>query len=213
MTSLALPGGRCFLFRRSVSRLWQRQRTTTVNDETDTNSKSSATSIGDSDLPLSHVSAAGRLQMVDVSEKRASLRRAVASASVNMPVSTLNKLCNSGLAKSSCQELMVAAQLAGIQAAKQTALLLPLCHTLPLTHVQVKVWPCEQSSSVKVRAEVTCVGNTGVEMEALTAAAIASLTVYDTCKSAGHVGLVISQVRLEEKSGGKSGTYTRAELD
>jgi cyclic pyranopterin phosphate synthase len=138
---------------------------------------------------LSHVDSEGRLKMVDTTAKSNSARRAVASANVLMSPDTLTALREHRSPKGDPLE---AARLAGIMAAKRTAELIPLCHPLPLTHIDI-------------RAELT---HTGVEMEALTAVSVASLTIYDMCKAL-EKGITISEIRLERKSGGKSGDYVR----
>ena len=152
---------------------------------------------------LTHFDERGNAHMVDVGAKEITERVAVARASVRMQPATLKLIATKKAAKG---DVLAVAQLAGIMAAKRTPDLIPLCHPLALTSVQV-VLRCEPAtSSVEIEATCRLRGKTGVEMEALTAASVAALTVYDMCKSADR-GMVISEVRLMHKSGGKSGTY------
>jgi cyclic pyranopterin phosphate synthase len=141
--------------------------------------------------------------MVDVTEKPPTFRRAVAESFVQLSRSTLSMLAQGKLPKGNALET---ARLAGILAAKRTPDLIPLCHPLLLTHVDVKATP--QKQGVHFLATVSCSGNTGVEMEALTAASVAALTLYDMVKAV-EKGAVIERVQLMEKSGGKSGIYQR----
>lgn len=152
---------------------------------------------------LTHVDTAGRARMVDVSEKAASSRRAVAESFIRLSRRTLLLLSRGRLPKGNALET---ARLAGIQAAKRTPDLIPLCHPLLLTHVDVDAEP--RRDGVRFLASVSCTGNTGVEMEALTAASVAALTLYDMVKAV-EKGATIEKVRLLEKSGGKSGLYKR----
>lgn len=150
---------------------------------------------------LSHYDAAGRASMVDVSAKQPTKRTAQASAFVAMSSEVLEGL--PGNAKGNPLEV---ARLAGIMAAKRTSELIPMCHPLPLSHVDVHTHLCDDG--VAIISEVTTTGVTGVEMEALVAASVAALTVYDMCKALDK-GIEIRQVVLEKKSGGKSGDYIR----
>ena len=152
---------------------------------------------------LSHVDEAGRVAMVDTSAKPATARRAVASACVLMSPETVAALRAHRTPKGDPLET---ARLAGIMAAKRTAELIPLCHTLPLAHVEVRA--TLEDSGVYLEAEAATDAQTGVEMEALTAAAVAALTVYDMCKAV-EKGMTITEVRLERKTGGKSGGWER----
>ncbi len=140
--------------------------------------------------------------MVDVSEKTATKREAEASAFVAMDSAVMAALPNNPKG-----DPLEVARLAGIMAAKRTAELIPLCHPLPLAHVDVHARVCE--NGVAITSKVTTTGVTGVEMEALVAASVAALTVYDMCKAIDK-GIEIRDVRLESKSGGKSGAYFRA---
>ena len=141
--------------------------------------------------------------MVDTGNKEITSRRAVASARVLMSVATVSALREHRTPKGDPLE---AARLAGIMAAKRTADLIPLCHPLPLTHVDVQA--TVEESGVLLQAEVTTNAQTGVEMEALTAVSVAALTVYDMCKAL-EKAMTITDVRLESKTGGKSGDYVR----
>ena len=150
---------------------------------------------------LSHYDQSGRARMVDVSAKTASVRQAEASAFVLMSTAVLDSL-----GRNPKGDPLETARLAGIMAAKKTAELIPLCHPLPLSHIDVELRQCENgiaiSSSVKTTAE------TGVEMEALVAASVAALTVYDMCKALDK-GIEIREIVLQHKSGGKGGDYIR----
>ena len=152
---------------------------------------------------LSHVDEEGRVRMVDTSDKMPTTRNAVASARVLMAPDTVSALREHRTPKGDPLE---AARLAGIMAAKRTAGLIPLCHPLPLTHVEVKATLAD--FGVSIETSVSTNAQTGVEMEALTSAAIAALTIYDMCKALDK-GITISDVRLERKTGGKSGDYVR----
>jgi cyclic pyranopterin phosphate synthase len=152
---------------------------------------------------LTHFDAAGRAAMVDVSDKAETRREATAAARIVMRPETL-ALIMSGTAKKG--DVLGVARLAGIMAAKRTADLIPLCHPLPLSAVTLDLVPDEASSAVEITATVRTTGRTGVEMEALTAASIAALTVYDMCKAVDR-GMVIEGLRVLAKSGGASGDW------
>ena len=154
---------------------------------------------------FSHVNAAGEANMVDVSAKADSRRRAVARCIVRMQPATLNAILEQDIKKG---EVFAVARIAGIQGAKRCSDLIPLCHPLPLSKVQVD-FEVVGSDAVQITTECIVTGKTGVEMEALTAASVAALTIYDMCKALDK-GMVIEQIRLVSKSGGKSGDYTRA---
>ena len=141
--------------------------------------------------------------MVDTSAKEATVRRAVASARVLMSPGTVEAVRARRTPKGDPLET---ARVAGIMAAKRTSELIPLCHPLPLTHVDVRAELDDEG--VRIEAEAATMAQTGVEMEALTAAAVAALTVYDMCKAVER-GITITDVRLEEKTGGKSGAWKR----
>jgi cyclic pyranopterin monophosphate synthase len=152
---------------------------------------------------LTHLDSKGRARMVDVTEKPVTSRRAVAESFIRLSRKTMFLLRSGKLPKGNAIET---ARLAGIQAAKRTPDLIPLCHPLLLTHVDVEAEP--SAAGVRFIAGVSCAGNTGVEMEALTAASVAALTLYDMVKAV-EKGATIEKVRLLEKSGGKSGLYRR----
>jgi cyclic pyranopterin phosphate synthase len=141
--------------------------------------------------------------MVDVGAKPKTERVAVATARVRMKPATARRIVQGKLEKG---DVLAAAQLAGVMAAKRTPDLVPLCHPISLSGVEVEVWT--RGAGVDVRTEVKTVDRTGVEMEALTAAAAAALTVYDMCKSIDR-GMVVESLQLEHKSGGRSGTWER----
>ena len=157
-------------------------------------------------IGLSHVGAEGEARMVDVSAKEATSRVAVAEGRVRMLPATLAAI-RMGDAKKG--DVIGAARLAGIMAAKKTADLIPLCHPLALSKIAVDIVPDEALTGLLVSAEARCVGQTGVEMEALTAVAVACLTIYDMAKAIDR-GMTIEGLRLVEKRGGKSGDW-RAE--
>ena len=155
-------------------------------------------------MELSHTDEQGNARMVDVSAKGDTLRKAVASAFIRMQPETLARIQSGGIAKG---DVFATARIAGIMAAKRTPELIPLCHPIPLTFVGVELVP-EPPDGVGIIATVEAMYKTGVEMEALTAASVAALTVYDMCKAVDR-GMQIERVQLEHKSGGKSGTYQR----
>jgi cyclic pyranopterin phosphate synthase len=148
---------------------------------------------------LSHYDSHGRIRMVDVSEKAETERRAVASVLVKMNAQTLRMI-----RRNPKGDPLQIARIAGIAAAKRTAELIPLCHPLLLSHIDVEAELCKNGILISARTRTT--GPTGVEMEAMTAAAVAALTVYDMCKALDR-GIEITRLRLLEKSGGKSGNY------
>ena len=152
---------------------------------------------------LTHVDAEGRSRMVDVTGKQQTHRMARAEAFVEMSAPTLKLLRSNALPKGNPLET---ARIAGIQAAKKTSELIPLCHPLPLTHVDVSIRIVK--GGAKLEATASTKAETGVEMEALTAAAVAALTLYDMCKAV-EKGITIGKVRLVEKTGGKSGRWVR----
>ena len=152
---------------------------------------------------LTHFDERGNAHMVDVGDKDVTERVATAKASVVMQPATLALIRDKKAAKG---DVLAVAQLAGIMAAKKTPDLIPLCHPLALTSVQVSLTLDEKRNAVVIEATCKLKGKTGVEMEALTAASVAALTVYDMCKAVDR-GMVIEQVKLLHKSGGKSGTF------
>jgi cyclic pyranopterin phosphate synthase len=154
---------------------------------------------------LSHVDRLGRPRMVDVTDKPPTARRATAEATVKMDQDTLTLIIDGEGTKG---DVLSVAEVAGIMAAKRTAELIPLCHPLPLTEVSVEITPDRKVGSLVITASAATTAQTGVEMEAMTAAAVAALTVYDMVKSADRF-VTINGLRLLEKSGGKSGHWKR----
>jgi cyclic pyranopterin monophosphate synthase len=152
---------------------------------------------------LSHLDEQGRVKMVDTSAKPVTARRAVASARVEMSPETIRAVREHRTPKGDPLET---ARLAGIMAAKRTSELIPLCHPLSLTHIEVRAEV--EDTYIHIEAEAATQAQTGVEMEALTAATVAALTVYDMCKAVDK-GMTITDVQLDEKTGGKSGDYRR----
>ena len=152
---------------------------------------------------LTHFDDSGNAHMVDVGAKGETERVAIARASVTMQAATLKLIRDKKAAKG---DVLAVAQLAGIMAAKKTPELIPLCHPLSLSSVDVKLSLDSKRNAVDIEATCKLKGRTGVEMEALTAASVAALTVYDMCKSVDR-GMMISEVKLVHKSGGKSGTF------
>jgi cyclic pyranopterin phosphate synthase len=156
---------------------------------------------------LTHFDAAGKAQMVDVAGKDSTHRVAVAEGWIRMRAETLELILAGGHKKG---DVLGVARVAGIMAAKKTADLVPLCHPLPLTRVNIELEPDSSTRSVYCRTQVETRGPTGVEMEALCATQVALLTIYDMCKAVDR-GMIIDQVRLREKLGGKSGHWQRTE--
>ncbi|MDQ2695291.1 MAG: cyclic pyranopterin monophosphate synthase MoaC [Pseudomonadota bacterium] len=156
---------------------------------------------------LTHFNAAGEARMVDVGGKDETRRVAVAEGLIRMQPATLRQIAAGGHAKG---DVLGIARIAGIMGAKRTAGLIPLCHPLPLTRVEIDLTLRPEAAAVHCRAQVETRARTGVEMEALTAVQVALLTVYDMCKAADR-GMTIDGVRLLEKSGGRSGPWRRAE--
>src|SRR5262245_17297033 len=158
---------------------------------------------------LSHVDRSGRPRMVDVSDKPVTARRAVAEAMVSMSAETLSLVIDGGGPKG---DVLGVAELAGVMGGKRTSELIPLCHPLPLTDLQVTITPDRAASALRIRAEAATTAQTGVEMEAMTAVSVAALTVYDMVKGVER-GVTIGAVRLLAKSGGKSGDWVRQDRD
>jgi cyclic pyranopterin phosphate synthase len=154
---------------------------------------------------LTHLDETGQARMVDVSSKPPTRREATASASVSMGRETLRLIREGGIPKG---DVLAVARVAGIMAAKQTPELIPLCHPLPITSVEVSLSPRPRKGIVAITARVSTVGQTGVEMEALTAVTAAALAVYDMCKAVDR-DMVVSDIMLVEKKGGRSGHYRR----
>lgn len=149
------------------------------------------------------------IKMADISDKAETKRVAVAQAKVYMKKATLKKLIHGRLPKG---DVLACARVAGIMAAKKTSELIPLCHPLEVTDVKIGFNTDEKKGFILVKSTVSVLGRTGVEMEALTAVSIASLTIYDMCKPIDR-DMVISEVMLLKKSGGKSGTYERKRIE
>jgi len=155
---------------------------------------------------LSHVDAQGHVLMVDVGSKEISERKAVATSVMRMRPETLQLILDGNLPKG---DVLATARIAGIMAAKRTSELIPMCHPLNITHATVDLQPLD-ADALLITAEAALSGKTGVEMEALTAASVAALTIYDMCKAVDRE-MVIESTCLLHKSGGKSGTYDRHE--
>lgn len=158
-------------------------------------------------MEFTHVNAQGRARMVDVSGKDDSERRAAAEAIVRMLPETLALIKSGGIKKG---DVLAVAQVAGIMGAKQTHMVIPMCHPLMITSINIEFEMNDTESCIIIRSEVKTTGKTGVEMEALTAVSVAALTVYDMCKAVDR-WMEISSVKLLEKSGGKSGHVIRNE--
>ena len=155
---------------------------------------------------FTHFNDEGRARMVDVGGKDETRRTAVAAARVLVNRDTFELIKTGGVKKG---DVLTVAQIAGVMGAKRTPELIPMCHPIIIDGIDLKLWLDEERLSVEIRAQVSCCGRTGVEMEALTAAASAALTVYDMCKAVQR-DMEISDIRLLEKSGGKSGDFRRA---
>jgi cyclic pyranopterin phosphate synthase len=163
-------------------------------------------------MSLTHFSESGRARMVDVSGKEASIRVAIASGTIRMHPQTLQRIRDGKIGKGN---VLAVADVGAVMAAKRTPDIIPMCHAISLSGVQVEfneVTEADTQGCVGLRAEVTasCVGQTGVEMEALTAVNVALLTIYDMCKAIDR-GMRIENVQLDEKRGGKSGVWKRGE--
>lgn len=156
---------------------------------------------------LTHFNQQGRAKMVDVTEKAVTNRRAAAKGEVHMAPETMAHIKNGTLKKG---DVLAVAQVAGIQAAKHTWELIPMCHPLPLTGIDITFSLSDDPCMVEITAVVSCTGVTGVEMEALTAVSAAALTVYDMCKAV-QKDMTVTNIRLTAKSGGKSGDYIAEE--
>ncbi len=154
---------------------------------------------------FSHIDDEGRVRMVDVTAKKPTERTAVAGGMISMNSETFELIENQKVKKGNVLET---ARIAGIMAAKKTAELIPMCHPLNITHIQVDFSPDAAASSIGIEAAVRAIDQTGVEMEAITAVSVAALTIYDMCKSSDKE-MTISKIQLLKKSGGKSGSYVR----
>jgi cyclic pyranopterin phosphate synthase len=160
-------------------------------------------------MTLSHVDESGRVRMVDVGEKAESLRQAVAEGAVRMSAEAYRLVASQAVTKG---DVLAVAEVAALMAAKRTAELIPLCHPVALDHIEVRAELDEGLPGVRIRAVTRATGRTGVEMEALTAAAVGCLTVYDMVKAADR-GAEVVMVRLIEKSGGRRGTWRRPDAE
>ena len=154
---------------------------------------------------FTHIDDEGRVRMVDVTDKQPTVREAVAEGSVFMSSSTFDLIRSQKVKKGNVLET---ARIAGIMAAKKTSELIPMCHPLNITHVQVDFIHDEAQSCIGIKATVRIIDQTGVEMEALTAVSVAALTIYDMCKSYDKE-MVLSKIQLLRKTGGKSGTFEK----
>jgi cyclic pyranopterin phosphate synthase len=156
---------------------------------------------------LSHLDAEGKARMVDVSGKNVTERIATARGTIFMRAETLSLIMEKKVEKG---DVFSVARVAGIMAAKKTSELIPMCHPLNITSVEIELTPQNNPPRVEIEAVVKVTGKTGVEMEAMTAAAVAGLTIYDMCKAVDRE-MTVSNIRLVKKSGGKSGTFIRTE--
>ncbi|MBR3643399.1 MAG: cyclic pyranopterin monophosphate synthase MoaC [Parasporobacterium sp.] len=154
-------------------------------------------------MQLTHIDENGNAKMVDVTKKPESLRRATAEGTVRVNEQTFRMISEG---KSKKGDVLQVAQIAGIMGAKRTPDLIPLCHPVCLTGIDLKLTPEEETLSIRIRASAVCSGKTGVEMEVLTAVSVAALTVYDMCKAV-QKDIVIDEIHLLEKSGGEHGDY------
>jgi cyclic pyranopterin phosphate synthase len=153
---------------------------------------------------LTHFDKKGRAKMVDVSEKKETIREAVVRGSIFMNPKTFKSILSGKIAKG---DVFAVAKVAGIMAAKKTSEIIPMCHPLNLSHVEVNFYPFEKESRIDIEAKVRIKAQTGVEMEGFVAVATAGLTIYDMCKAIDR-GMVLSDIHLVKKKGGKSGAYT-----
>ena len=156
---------------------------------------------------LTHFDEKGRAKMVDISGKRTTAREAVAKAVITMKAGTLRMIMEGKVKKG---DVFTTAKIAGIMGAKKTSELVPMCHPLDITGVDISFRPSPEDCFIEIESKARVVGRTGVEMEALTAVSIAALTIYDMCKAVDK-GMTISDIRLISKKGGKSGTFVRKE--
>ena len=154
---------------------------------------------------LTHIDKQGRVKMVDVTEKPSTQREAIAIGSVHMKPATLKLILDKKMPKG---DVLCVARIAGISAAKKTGDLIPMCHQLNITAVNININPDSSKNKIDIEAVVKVTGQTGVEMEALTAVSVAALTIYDMCKAVDKE-MVISDIMLIEKRGGRSGIYKR----
>ena len=154
---------------------------------------------------LTHFDKRGRARMVDVSKKAQTVREAIVHGSISMKPGTFKQLMSGKIEKG---DVFAVAKVAGIMAAKRTADIVPMCHPLNLSHVEVNFYPVEKETRIDIESKVRIKAQTGVEMEAFVAVTTAALTIYDMCKAVDR-GMTISDIHLIKKSGGRSGTYVR----
>jgi len=152
---------------------------------------------------FTHFDEGGKARMVDVSQKEATMREAIAHGSISMNRETFRMIVDKRIAKG---DVLAVARVAGIMGAKRTADLIPMCHPLNITNVEINFFPSQGENKIEIEARVKIKGQTGVEMEAFLAVATAALTIYDMCKAVDR-GMIISDIHLVEKKGGKSGTF------
>ena len=152
---------------------------------------------------FTHFDEEGKARMVDVSQKEATLREAIAHGSISMNRETFRMITDKRIEKG---DVLAVAQVAGIMGAKRTADLIPMCHPLNITNVEINFFPSPGENKIEIEARVKTKGQTGVEMEAFLAVSTAALTIYDMCKAVDR-GMIISDIHLVEKKGGKSGTF------
>ena len=155
-------------------------------------------------VKLTHFDKTGRAKMVDVSQKTETVREAIVRGSISMKPATFRSILSGKVSKG---DVFSVAKVAGIMAAKKTADIIPMCHPLNLSHVEINFYPVEKASRIDIEARVRIKAQTGVEMEGLVAVAAAGLTIYDMCKAIDR-GMVLSDIHLVKKTGGKSGTYS-----
>tara|TARA_B100000029_G_scaffold516797_2_gene634455 strand:+ start:48063 stop:48560 length:498 start_codon:yes stop_codon:yes gene_type:complete len=156
-------------------------------------------------MDFTHIDELGNVQMVDVSEKKVTKRLALAYGEIRALPETIRQISADEIGKG---DVLTVAKIAGISGAKRTGELIPMCHPIPLNHVEIDFTLNEDEGKISILSSATALGKTGVEMEALTAASLAALTIYDMCKSADR-SMVIGPLMLVEKQGGKSGIYKR----
>jgi len=152
---------------------------------------------------FTHFDEGGRAKMVDVSQKEATMREAIAHGSISMNRETFRMIMDRGISKG---DVLGVARVAGIMGAKRTADIIPMCHPLNISNVEINFFPSQRENTIEIEAIVKTRGPTGVEMEAFMAVSTAALTIYDMCKAVDR-GMVISDIHLVEKKGGKSGTF------
>ncbi|MGB9629002.1 MAG: cyclic pyranopterin monophosphate synthase MoaC [Thermodesulfobacteriota bacterium] len=154
-------------------------------------------------MKLTHFDKQGRAKMVDVTNKPKTLREAIARGTIHMKPNTYKKIMSGKIAKG---DVLSVAKVAGVMAAKKTAEIIPMCHPLNLSHIEINFFPSEKENKIDIEARVKIKGQTGVEMEGMVAVATAGLTIYDMCKAIDR-GMVLTDIHLFKKTGGKSGTY------